>query len=112
MRVILASTSPRRRELLALLGLPFEVQAPSFDERLLPGLPVADLAVEFACGKARSRWMPVELLLQPKVLAGQVTVTPPAYTGREAVTIPLDTNEITAMEGAEVVLELASAPVS
>lgn len=52
MRVILASTSPRRRELLALLGLPFEVQAPSFDERLLPGLPVADLAVEFARGKA------------------------------------------------------------
>ncbi len=66
------------------------------------------VSIAFACGKARSPWMQVELLLQPKVLAGQVTVTPPAYTGREAATIPLDTNEITAMEGAEVALELAS----
>ena len=53
MRVILASTSPRRRELLALLALPFDVQAPAFDEQITPGLPVADLAREFALGKAR-----------------------------------------------------------
>ena len=32
MRLILASTSPRRREILALLGLPFEVIAPEFNE--------------------------------------------------------------------------------
>ncbi|WP_367874706.1 hypothetical protein [Luteolibacter sp. Populi] len=64
--------------------------------------------VAFACGRARSVWMPVELLLQPKVLAGKVTITPPAYTGREAVTAPLDTNEIAALEGAAVSLELSS----
>ena len=54
MRVILASTSPRRRELLALLGLPFEVQVPAFDEQITTGLPVADLTLEFARGKARA----------------------------------------------------------
>ncbi len=66
------------------------------------------VSIAFACGKARSPWLPVELLLQPKVLAGKVTVTPPAYTGREAVTAPLDSNEIAAIEGATVVLELSS----
>ncbi|MGH7766298.1 MAG: Maf family protein, partial [Candidatus Binatia bacterium] len=52
MRLILASTSPRRREILALLGLPFEVIAPSYDERVLPERPVEDEVVEFAVGKA------------------------------------------------------------
>ncbi|HEX9787075.1 MAG TPA: Maf family protein, partial [Candidatus Binatia bacterium] len=32
MRLILASTSPRRREILALLGVPFEMIAPRFEE--------------------------------------------------------------------------------
>jgi septum formation protein len=32
MQLILASTSPRRRELLALLGIPFEIVAPNFEE--------------------------------------------------------------------------------
>ncbi len=54
MRVILASTSPRRREILALLGLPFEVVAPSFEERALPKRPVEDEVLDFALGKAES----------------------------------------------------------
>ncbi|MCW1885692.1 DUF4175 domain-containing protein [Luteolibacter flavescens] len=66
------------------------------------------VSIAFACGKARSTWVPVELLLQPKVLAGKVTITPPAYTGREAATTPLDTNEIAAIEGSEIVLEVTS----
>ena len=36
MRLILASTSPRRHELLTLLGLPFEVVAPR--RSVIPGL--------------------------------------------------------------------------
>ncbi len=36
-RVVLASASPRRRELLSALGLIFEVEAPQIDEALLPG---------------------------------------------------------------------------
>lgn len=53
-RLILASTSPRRRELLALLGLPFETIASRFDESLLSplGLPPADYVTRLALGKA------------------------------------------------------------
>lgn len=38
MKLILASASPRRRELLGLLGYPFAIQAADIDETLEPGL--------------------------------------------------------------------------
>jgi hypothetical protein len=67
------------------------------------------VSIAFACGKARSEWMPVELLLQPKVLAGKISISPPAYTGRTQVaSAPLDTSEIAALEGSSVALELTS----
>lgn len=54
MRLILASTSPRRREILELLGLPFDVIAPGFDEIASSHRPVADEVLDFARGKAES----------------------------------------------------------
>lgn len=54
MRLILASTSPRRREILALLGIPFEVVAPPFEEIVSPARPVAEEVLDFAVGKATS----------------------------------------------------------
>ena len=39
MSLILASTSPRRHELLALLGLLFDVKSPAFEERLVADRP-------------------------------------------------------------------------
>ncbi len=54
MRLILASTSPRRHELLTLLGLSFEVVSPSFLEQIRPHCPADRQAAEFAEGKARS----------------------------------------------------------
>ena len=54
MRLILASISPRRREILELLGLPFEVIAPGFDELASSDRPVEDEVLDFALGKARS----------------------------------------------------------
>jgi len=54
MRLILASTSPRRHELLALLGLPFDVVTPPFIEQVQPHLSADEQAVAFAAGKARS----------------------------------------------------------
>jgi septum formation protein len=54
MRLILASTSPRRREILALLGLPFEVIDPEFDEITSEHLSIEDEVVDFASAKARS----------------------------------------------------------
>ncbi len=52
MRLILASTSPRRREIVALLGLPFDVIAPDFDEFVSDNRPVAAEVLDFAVGKA------------------------------------------------------------
>ena len=54
MRLILASTSPRRKELLALLGYPFDVVPPAFTECLTPGQPADTQAREFAFQKAAS----------------------------------------------------------
>ncbi|HSL05017.1 MAG TPA: Maf family protein [Nitrospiraceae bacterium] len=54
MSLILASTSSRRRELLALLGIPFDVKSPSFVERLVVGRLAVEQVQSFAQGKARS----------------------------------------------------------
>ena len=54
MNIILASTSPRRRELLALLEIPFEVIPPSCDETPLFNLPPCEQAKTFAHDKAES----------------------------------------------------------
>src|SRR5258708_35858396 len=54
MGLLLASTSPRRREILALLGASFEVIAPEFDETLSADLSIEDEVLQFAAGKARS----------------------------------------------------------
>jgi septum formation protein len=54
MNLILASTSPRRREILALLGLPFAVIAPRFDEIIAGHRSIGDEVMEFALEKARS----------------------------------------------------------
>jgi septum formation protein len=54
MPIILASTSPRRRELLALLGIPFNVKNPSFEERLEADRPAIEQVRSFAQGKAQS----------------------------------------------------------
>jgi septum formation protein len=54
MRLVLASTSPRRKELLALLGVSFEVCPPSFVEQPIPGLSSLEQVTRFALEKARS----------------------------------------------------------
>jgi septum formation protein len=54
MSLILASTSPRRHELLALLGIPFDVKSPSFEERLVSDRPAIEQVQGFARGKAQS----------------------------------------------------------
>jgi len=52
MRLLLASTSPFRRELLARLGLEFQCAAPDIDETPLPGEPPQELVVRLAGLKA------------------------------------------------------------
>jgi septum formation protein len=52
--IILASRSPRRRDLLALLDRPFRVIEPEHEEQRLPGEHAADYAVRNAREKALS----------------------------------------------------------
>lgn len=52
--LVLASTSPYRRELLARLMLPFEVAAPDADETPLPGEAPTATALRLAEAKARA----------------------------------------------------------
>ena len=50
--IVLASSSPRRAELLRQLGLEFTVVAPRVDERTIEDDGANDLAVQLACAKA------------------------------------------------------------
>lgn len=53
-QLVLASTSPRRRELLAQLAVRFEVLSVSVDERPLPAELAADHVCRLALAKARA----------------------------------------------------------
>ncbi|MBH0188068.1 MAG: septum formation protein Maf [Nitrospira sp.] len=65
MRLVLASTSPRRRELLSLLGLSFEIRPPTFVEQPIPDRSPLEQVARFALEKARSvaRIYPEDLVL-------------------------------------------------
>jgi septum formation protein len=52
--IVLASTSPYRRDLLARLRLRFEVRAPAVDETALPGEAARETALRLAQAKARA----------------------------------------------------------
>lgn len=54
MQLVLASSSSRRQELLALLGLSFEVCPSEFHEHPTVGLSPIEQVARFACEKARS----------------------------------------------------------
>jgi len=53
MRLILASSSPRRKEILSLLGLPFDVISPGIEEVFQPGRSPTAEASYWAVEKAR-----------------------------------------------------------
>jgi septum formation protein len=53
-RLLLASTSPQRRAILAQLGIPFDAVAPNYVEHDPPDGDPAKLVREHALGKARS----------------------------------------------------------
>ena len=54
MQILLASTSPRRRELLGLLGLPFHIIPPSCEETLSSNLSPDEQSRQLARDKAQS----------------------------------------------------------
>lgn len=71
--VVLASTSPFRRELLARLRIPFETVAPEADESALPGEAPASTALRLAEAKARAvaRRYPDALIIGSDQVAAQ-----------------------------------------
>ena len=52
MNLILASQSPRRRELLGLFGIPFAVRVADIDETMDPTLPAAEAVAQISHKKA------------------------------------------------------------
>lgn len=52
MKLVLASSSPRRRQLLAMVGAAFEVDPPTTEEYIPPGLAPAEVVVALASAKA------------------------------------------------------------
>ena len=54
MKIILASSSPNRKELLDRMGIAYEVEPPTFEEIIEPDVPAIDQVQEFALGKAKS----------------------------------------------------------
>lgn len=55
--VYLASASPRRRELLGQIGVPFRVIGAEVDEALAPGEPAEDYVMRLAAAKASAGWL-------------------------------------------------------
>ncbi|HEU4617636.1 MAG TPA: Maf family protein [Gammaproteobacteria bacterium] len=58
--VYLASASPRRRELLEQIGVPFEVRAAEIDEERLPGEAPGPYVLRVAAAKAHAVWARLE----------------------------------------------------
>ncbi len=54
MKVILASKSPRRKELLGLLDLDFEIITADTDEIINPDVPVCDEVARLSLQKAQA----------------------------------------------------------
>jgi|CXWL01.1.fsa_nt_gi septum formation protein len=78
-RLVLASGSPRRRDLLAALGLSFTVRPADLDESQLPGEDPEAYVLRLARDKARADARPGELVLAADttvVLAGEVLGKP------------------------------------
>lgn len=90
--IILASTSPRRRELLAQLGVPFEVVAVEVDESCVAGEAPEEYVLRIARDKARAgvaaarRAMPLVLGADTVVvLDGEVLQKPAGRDGALAM---------------------------
>ncbi len=81
MKLVLASTSPFRQELLDRLGLPYETDAPDVDETPVNGESIEDMVMRLAEAKARAvaEHHPDALIIgsdQSAVLDGEVLTKP------------------------------------
>lgn len=72
MKLLLASKSPRRRQLLAELGFPIEIVSVDVDEHLDTPLPANQVAEHLACRKSTA--YPIDRLTDDEVLVTADTV--------------------------------------
>ncbi len=89
--LILASQSPRRRELLAQLGIPFEVVVSAIDEQRLPGEPPVEMARRLSREKA---WAVSRTLEHPVLIVAADTIV---IDGEDVLGKPRDAEEAAAM---------------
>ncbi len=74
-RLLLASSSPRRQEILAALGLEFDVRGVDIDETPQPGEDAANMVLRLARDKARAGAAPGRVVLAADtavVLEGEI----------------------------------------
>ena len=71
MYVILASASPRRRELLEQIGMDFDVQVSEADENIAPGMKPFEAVEELSYRKAKAVW---DDLTKKEIVVGADTV--------------------------------------
>jgi septum formation protein len=69
-RIVLASGSPRRKELMGLLEIPFEVRVPAVEERPQPGEVPAQVPQRFS--RLKAEWVAYEIGIGIGVEAGIV----------------------------------------
>jgi septum formation protein len=95
-RLVLASASPRRRDLLGQLGVPFEVHVADVDETPLPGEVADDLARRLACAKAETVLARLDVLSDGVVVLAADTVV---AVGDEVLGKPVDAADAARMLG-------------
>lgn len=64
--------------------------------------------IAFAAGKARSPWLTVEVMRQPRVEGVMIKITPPAYSRRPVREFALGTSELVALAGSEIEARVTS----
>lgn len=100
-QIVLASASPRRRDLLAQIGVRFRVVSVAIDETPLPGEAPADYVRRLALAKARAGWNAARAGGDPLPALGAdtaVVIHPgPAVPGGEILGKPRDRRDGLAM---------------
>lgn len=73
LHIVLASQSPRRRELLELMQIPFSTVPAAIDEQFDPELTVEENVMAVAEQKARYSAMKIDIDLRESVILGADT---------------------------------------
>lgn len=104
-KIILASTSPRRSEILKLLQIPFQVVAPRFEEESLSELSPYDEALRFSLEKAKSI-IPILPSLDKERIQGRsdkmTSPKPSPYQGEGGDSIIIGSDTLLEFEGEKI----------